>query len=78
MPGCIKIARFLHEDTYSGDESDPLSLNLYTYCANEPIMYDDPTGYAYGIYGDFEHWLSGTPYEEPTESETETLASTPV
>lgn len=40
-----RIARFLSEDTYTGDPSDPLSLNLYTYCHNEPIMYDDPTGY---------------------------------
>ena len=38
------IARFLTEDTYSGDPSDPLSLNLYTYCFNNPIMYIDPTG----------------------------------
>ena len=40
-------ARFLQEDTYKGDPNDPLSLNLYTYCANNPITYDDPTG----------HWL---------------------
>ncbi|NLD48214.1 MAG: hypothetical protein GX660_13640, partial [Clostridiaceae bacterium] len=40
-----RIARFLQEDTYKGDVSDPLSLNLYTYCHNEPIMYWDPTGH---------------------------------
>jgi hypothetical protein len=40
-------ARFLQEDTYSGDPSDPLSLNLYTYCHNEPLMYFDPTGHVY-------------------------------
>ncbi len=44
-----KIARFLTEDTYTGNPSDPLSLNLYTYCHNEPIMYIDPTG----------HWEEG-------------------
>jgi hypothetical protein len=38
-------ARFLQEDTYSGDPSDPLSLNLYTYCKNEPLMHYDPTGH---------------------------------
>jgi RHS repeat-associated protein len=38
------IARFLQEDTYRGDLRDPLSLNLYTYCHNEPIMYFDPSG----------------------------------
>lgn len=31
-------ARFLQEDTYTGDPSDPLSLNLYTYCHNEPVL----------------------------------------
>ena len=41
-----KVARFLQEDTYTGDEYDPLSLNLYTYCVNNPIMYTDPTGHA--------------------------------
>lgn len=38
-------ARFMQEDTYRGNEYDPLSLNLYTYCSNEPIMYSDPTGH---------------------------------
>ncbi|RCX08180.1 RHS repeat-associated protein [Anaerobacterium chartisolvens] len=38
-------ARFMQEDTYMGQASDPLSLNLYTYCHNEPIMYVDPTGH---------------------------------
>jgi len=40
-----KIARFLQEDTYTGDPNDPLSLNLYTYCYNNPLLYDDPTGH---------------------------------
>ena len=41
-----KTARFLQEDTYLGDRNDPLSLNLYTYCHNEPVMYSDPTGHS--------------------------------
>ena len=32
-------------DTYPGDQSDPLSLNLYVYCSNNPVAYKDPTGY---------------------------------
>ncbi|ATW25278.1 RHS repeat-associated core domain-containing protein [Candidatus Formimonas warabiya] len=38
-------ARFISEDTYRGNLNDPLSLNLYTYCHNEPLMYTDPTGH---------------------------------
>ena len=44
-----KIARFLSEDTYTGDPNDPLSLNLYTYCANSPIKYTDPSGHYYYV-----------------------------
>lgn len=40
-----ETARFLQEDTYRGDPNDPLSLNLYTYCNNNPLIYDDPTGH---------------------------------
>ena len=38
-------ARFMQEDTYRGDVNDQLSLNLYTYCQNEPMMYSDPSGH---------------------------------
>ncbi|MCL2147684.1 MAG: hypothetical protein FWH52_07745, partial [Synergistaceae bacterium] len=30
-----------------GSRSDPLSLNLYTYCVNNPLRYHDPNGHAY-------------------------------
>ncbi|TCM99391.1 RHS repeat-associated protein [Paenibacillus sp. BK033] len=40
-----KIARFMSEDTYDGEQNDPLSLNLYTYGHNNPIRYTDPTGH---------------------------------
>lgn len=50
-------ARFMGEDTYKGELSDPLTLNLYTYVANNPLSYVDPSGYdpefgstAYGTY----------------------------
>ena len=36
------IGRFLQEDAYLGD-----GLNLYMYCANNPVMYYDPSGYEY-------------------------------
>ena len=37
--------RFTQEDAWVFiDFADPLSLNLYTYCSNNPIMYIDPSG----------------------------------
>ncbi len=39
------IGRFITEDSYWGEDNNPLSLNLYTYCYNNPIMYIDPTGH---------------------------------
>lgn len=39
------IGRFLSEDTYRGKATDPLSLNLYTYCENNPIGFIDPSGH---------------------------------
>jgi RHS repeat-associated protein len=45
-------ARFISQDTYAGRRADPLSLNKYTYCHNEPLMYFDPTGHV-NVYGNF-------------------------
>ena len=40
------IGRFISRDTYTGEHGDPLSLNLYTYCKNSPILYDDLDGHS--------------------------------
>ncbi len=37
--------RFTSEDSYWGEEENPLSLNRYTYCENDPIQYVDPSGH---------------------------------
>ena len=39
------IGRFITEDTVLGEQTDPLSLNLYTYAHNNPLKYNDPTGH---------------------------------
>ena len=51
--------RFTQQDAWEYiDTNDPLSLNLYTYCNNNPVMYVDPSGedpsIAYGFTYDLE------------------------
>lgn len=38
------IGRFITEDSVWGNSNDPLSLNLYTYCYNDPVNLFDPDG----------------------------------
>ena len=40
-------------------KNDRLSLNLYTYCINNPLIYYDPTGHMYAEYGLDGKWKSG-------------------
>ncbi|MEL4106280.1 RHS repeat-associated core domain-containing protein [Oscillospiraceae bacterium WX1] len=51
-------ARFMSTDTYLGSARDPLSLNLYTYCHNEPMMYTDPTGH--GLFSNVLNFIGNT------------------
>ncbi len=37
------MGRFINEDGYEGQIDNPLSLNLYTYVHNNPLIYADPT-----------------------------------
>ena len=51
--------RFTSQDTYAGQQSDPLSLNLYSYSLNNPIKYYDPTGHEAEEYHDpdwYRYW----------------------
>lgn len=41
------VGRFISRDTFHGFEINPQSLNLYAYCANNPVMYIDPSGNYY-------------------------------
>ncbi|WP_077611728.1 RHS repeat-associated core domain-containing protein [Clostridium sp. Marseille-P2415] len=53
------VGRFLQEDVYRGD-----GLNLYAYCANNPVVYYDPSGY--NALTDCEGKDGGTPAKEGT------------
>ncbi|QSX06731.1 hypothetical protein JYG23_04605 [Sedimentibacter sp. zth1] len=39
------VGRFMTEDTYRGNISNPQSLNQYAYALNNPVNYVDPTGH---------------------------------
>ena len=40
-----EIGRFLTRDTWDGDNTNPQSLNRYSYGLNNPALYTDPTGH---------------------------------
>jgi len=45
------IGRFISRDSYTGKIEAPLSLNLYTYCYNNPLVYFDPSGHMCFCFG---------------------------
>ncbi len=49
------ISRFISRDSVTGKIEDPLSLNLYTYCHNNPILGVDPSGH-WSIKGAIDEW----------------------
>ncbi|AOT68322.1 RHS repeat domain-containing protein [Geosporobacter ferrireducens] len=38
------IGRFISKDSYEGAVTNPLSMNQYIYCMNNPLVYVDPSG----------------------------------
>ena len=48
------IGRFISADIVIPDLYNPQSLNRYSYCINNPLIYVDPNGQNYGGYGDAE------------------------
>ena len=57
MQGASHLAvSLVSEDTFEGQISNPLSLNLYTYVHNNPLSYIDPTGnYCVSADGNWAH-----------------------
>ena len=43
------IGRFVTADTIVQNLSDPQTLNRYSYCRNNPLVYVDPSGHLFGI-----------------------------
>ncbi len=44
-----KIARFITADTIVPGPFDPQALNRYSYCANNPVIYIDPSGHYFSL-----------------------------
>ncbi|MEM2593262.1 MAG: RHS repeat-associated core domain-containing protein, partial [Thermofilaceae archaeon] len=77
------VGRFLQKDPWLGSIYEPLTLNAYTYCLNDPVNAVDPSGeiplvvaviiigVAAGIAIDeFLEWRNGTRYNPPGVNET--------
>ncbi len=43
------IGRFISPDNVIPDQYNPQSLNRYSYCLNNPLIYTDPTGHFYDL-----------------------------
>ena len=44
---CVVTATFLTEDSYLGNQTEPLTLNRYNYCVSSYLNYTDPSGNYY-------------------------------
>ena len=56
-------ARFLTQDTNRGEATQPDTLHLYAYCANNPINYTDPSGHKkVNVNKSVQHWWGRTNY----------------
>lgn len=56
------VGRFISKDSYEGQITNPLSLNLDTYAHNNPLKYADPSGHrVWLIHGTFSDETTWTP-----------------
>lgn len=60
------LGRFISKDSYEGDITNPLTLNLYMYCAGNPIMYIDPSGFGY-VWNTYGEVIGTTPGKDYTD-----------
>lgn len=59
-----EISRFLSPDPIVQDPYNMLNYNRYSYCLNNPLSYNDPSGYSYkaymnSVYGERNYWYRG-------------------
>ncbi len=54
----LEVGRFINADGMLGQVGDIQTHNMYAYCANNPVMYSDITGYAPEWLNSFGDWVS--------------------
>ena len=70
-----ETARFITEDSFTGFYTDPLSLNKYTYCHNNPISYHDPDGFVARLIEETLDSGTGSGEYVPTENQMDVSSS---
>ena len=67
--------RFTQQDAWEYiDTADPLTLNLYTYCCNNPVMYVDPSGRV-GLFTTIREFFRVRSYQDTKTATTSFSAS---
>jgi len=66
------IGRFVTEDSYTGDDSDPMTLNRYVYARDNPERYTDPNGHMFVVETDSGQEIGGDYLYKPAVVETVT------
>ena len=54
---CVVTAAFLTEDSYLGNQTEPLTLNRYNYCVSSYLNYTDPSGNRVEVYENLKGWI---------------------
>jgi len=70
------LSQFISEDTYTGNDNNPLSQNRYTFVSNNPYKYSDPSGnFIASIAGDKKYIANATSSKKPNKTTTKTSNS---
>ena len=54
---CVGTATFLTEDSYLGNQTEPLTLNRYNYCVSSYLNYTDPSGNEVEVLESLKGWI---------------------
>ena len=59
-----EIGRFINADGYVTTDIEPIAMNMFAYCCNNPVRYYDPNGACIVVYpcGGDDYWDCDTPY----------------